>query len=299
MAVPSIFFNLKTIYFLPKPGKMASNIAFNWLLILWLQLATLCNGTSEQGIIYSSSFEREIELQQWTTEKCRPGAITIKSMKARTGCNAVRFELKRKDAVDYNKYVRAELKQKFASDETGEMWYGFSNFLPGDYFADPVPEVIAQWHGRPDWDMGEDWRSPPVSLELRNGHYVVKVMWASKAVNTNRTKDGEMYYDLGEVNLNEWVDWVFHIRYRFENDGLLEVWKNKELVLTRKGPNSYNDEYYPYFKLGIYKWAWANDHIISPITQRVLYFDAVKIGNRSADLQTVSPEIDHTDCEHS
>lgn len=38
----------------------------------------------------------------------------------------------------------------------GEYWYGFSIYLPEDYVADAIWEIVAQWHGRPDFDLGED-----------------------------------------------------------------------------------------------------------------------------------------------
>jgi hypothetical protein len=208
---------------------------------------------------------------------------------ARKGTSSARFEFAKTDPINYNGYLRAELQQDFKTDSTGDNWYGFSQFLPSDYVSDPVTEAVAQWHEVPDWDLGENWRSPPISMEIKNDHYFIKVMWASAAVNTNQTKDGEIYYDLGPVDKNKWNDWVFHIKFSYQSTGVLEVWKNKTKVLTRNGPNSYNDENFPYFKLGIYKWAWAGSSS-SPESKRVLYYDEVKVGNRNSNLDEVSPQ---------
>ena len=239
--------------------------------------------------IIRSAFEHNDDLNAWDSEICRSTALTISKKYARKGNASARFELKKTDAINFNGYVRSEIKQKFKSDETGEMWYGFSNLFPAEYFRDSIPEVIAQWHEIPDWHLGEDWRSPPVSLEIKNDRYYVKVMWASNAVNTNRTKDGEIFYDLGPVDREKWNDWVFHIKFRYDDEGVLEVWKNQKKVLNRTGPNSYNDTKYPYFKLGIYKWAWADTISVSTGNSRVLYIDEVNVGNRYATLKDVSP----------
>jgi hypothetical protein len=247
------------------------------------------NGSIET-ILFESLFESENTLTHWSKEVCRKDAITISNKVSRKGKSAVRFEFSKTDPLQYNGYLRAELKQAFKSDETGENWYAFSHYLPKDHLADPVPEVLAQWHEIPDWDLGEDWRSPPISLEIKNDHYYVKVLWASNPVNSNRTKDGELFYDLGPVDKSKWTDWVFHIKFRYDSTGILEVWKNKTKILLREGPNSYNDKRFPYFKIGIYKWGWASGGERSPENTRVIYFDEVRVGNRNANLSKVSPQ---------
>ncbi|WP_082886270.1 polysaccharide lyase [Flavisolibacter tropicus] len=247
------------------------------------------NNRLMESILLESKFENENAFSQWSLEVCRKDAITVSKVVSRKGKYSLRFEFSKSDPLQYNGYVRAELKQDFKTDETGENWYGFSHYLPKDFVADPVPEVIAQWHEIPDKQLGEDWRSPPISLEIKNDHYFIKVLWASNPVNTNRTKDGELFYDLGPVDKSKWTDWVFHIKFRYDSTGILEVWKNKEKVLFREGPNSYNDQRFPYFKVGIYKWGWAGGGKRSPESTRILYFDEIRVGDRNANLQTVSP----------
>jgi hypothetical protein len=117
----------------------------------------------------------------------------------------------------------------------------------------------------------------------------VQVLWAAKAVNTNDTKDGEKKFDLGPVEKGKWNDWVFHINFSYKADGVLEIYKNKVKVLSYYGPNSFNDKVYPYFKIGIYKWGWNGWASYSPENKRVLYYDEVRIGNKSANVDEVSP----------
>jgi hypothetical protein len=238
------------------------------------------------NLLLESTFEDKSSFDKWTKEICRSEAVTISTDVARKGKSSARFEFAKTDVLNYEGYVRAELRQE--NEAESERWYGFSNFLPADFESDPLSEIIAQWHEVPDWSLGEEWRSPPVSLAIKEDRYYIKILWAAAEVNTNKTKDGETEFDLGPVDKNKWNDWVFHIKFSYKADGILEVWKNKKKVLEHFGPNSFNDQHYPYFKIGIYKWGWKGwaDH--SPEAKRVLYYDEVRIGNENSNLQEVS-----------
>jgi hypothetical protein len=54
-------------------------------------------------------------------------------------------------------------------------------------------------------------------------------------------------------------------------------------VVDHRGPNSYNDEVVPYFKVGLYKRKW------NMVSKRVLYADEVRIGNGNATYSDVAP----------
>lgn len=239
-------------------------------------------------LLLECTFEDATDLDKWTKEICRPDALTITQEVARKGKNAARFEFAKTDVLEYEGYVRAEIRQN--SETENERWYGFSNYLPADFVADPLAEKIAQWHEVPDWDMGESWRSPPISLGIKDDRYYLQILWAAALVNSNKTKDGEKTIDLGPIDKGQWNDWVFHIKFSWKADGIVEIWKNKQPVLTLRGPNSFNDQHYPYFKIGIYKWGWKGWAHYSPEDKRVLFYDEVRIGNKFSSLQEVSPE---------
>lgn len=235
-----------------------------------------------------STFEDASDFKKWEKEICRSSALQISSeVPARKGKYSARFEFAKTDVLNY-KYIRAEIRQKSFAEP--EKWYGFSNYLPGDFVTDPLAEKIAQWHDMPDWHLGESWRSPPISFGIINGRYYLHIMWAATAVNTNYTKGGEKRVDLGPVDKMKWNDWVFHIKFSYMNDGILEVWKNKVKVFSLYGPNSFNDKAYPYLKIGIYKWGWDGWASYSPENKRVLYYDEIRIGNKYSNLNEVSPQ---------
>lgn len=235
-----------------------------------------------------TAFEDASAFNGWSLETCRPTALTIShEVTPRKGNGMARFEFAKSDVTNYNGYVRAEIHRESPTD--AEHWYAFSNYLPTDFVSDPMAENIAQWHEVPDWDKGENWRSPPIALGIVNDRYYVKIMWAAAPVNTNNTKDGEKDVDLGPVDKGKWNDFVFHIKFSYTSSGILEIYKNKVKIFSLYGPNSYNDEVYPYFKLGIYKWGWNGWASYSPESKRVLYMDEVRIGNANATLNDVSP----------
>jgi hypothetical protein len=242
-----------------------------------------------QNLVLYSAFESSTDFSKWSEEICRPTALTISSeIPARKGKSSARFEFAKSDVTNYNGYVRAEIHQDSPPD--AENWYGFSSYLPTDFVADPMAEKIAQWHEIPDWDLGENWRSPPISMGIQNDHYNLQILWAAAKVNTNDTKDGEKDIDLGPVDKGKWNDFVFHIKFSYKSDGILEIFKNKVKIFSLYGPNSFNDENYPYFKVGIYKWTWNGWANYSPESKRVLYVDEVRIGNSKSNLNEVSPQ---------
>jgi hypothetical protein len=261
-------------------------VLFYALIILLLHSGKQ-EGMDVDTILLESGFEDVSDFDKWTKETCRPGSLYISTEVARKGKSSARFEFTKADVTNYNGYVRSELR--LHSETENERWYGFSNYLTGDFVADPLAEKIAQWHEVPDWDLGESWRSPPISLGIENDRYYVQILWAAAAVNTNNTRDGDKKVDLGPVDKNKWNDWVFHIRFSYLSDGIVEIWKNKEKIFSYYGPNSFNDKHLPYFKIGIYKWGWKGWAEYSPEDKRVLFYDEVRIGNRHASLDLVSP----------
>jgi hypothetical protein len=265
---------------------------FNWFELVSTLAPTTAAAiapttSSTAGVTLTSTFESTTDLNSWAKEICRSSALVISSDVARKGKTSARFEFTKSDVTNYNGYMRAEIHQN--SPAEAENWFGFSNYLPADFVTDPLAEKIAQWHEIPDWDLGENWRSPPISLGIENGRYYLQVLWAAAAVNTNDTKDGEKKVDLGPVDLAKWNDWVFHIKFSYKSDGILEIWKNKVKVFSLYGPNSFNDKNYPYFKCGIYKWGWNGWASYSPESKRVLYYDEIRVGNKNANLTSVSP----------
>ena len=271
----------------------ASGWNFNWFDFVNIAPVVVAApapvASTGSNLLLQSTFESDTDFSKWHKEICRASALVIsREVTPRKGNGVARFEFAKSDVTNYNNYVRAEIRQP--SQTEAERWFGFSNYLPADFVTDPLAEKIAQWHEVPDFDKGENWRSPPISFGIENGRYYVQILWAAAAVNTNSTVDGNRKVDLGPVDKAQWNDWVFHIKFSYQSDGILEIYKNKTKVFSLYGPNSFNDRTFPYFKIGIYKWGWNGWASYSPESKRVLYYDEVKIGNAKSNLTEVSPQ---------
>ncbi|MFD0766870.1 polysaccharide lyase [Mucilaginibacter lutimaris] len=238
-----------------------------------------------KNLIFQSTFESKADIASWYEQSLfQPWSATIVTDKVRSGKSAIKFDLVR--GKDLLNGPRAELGMK--AQGNGEFWYGFSNYFPGTYASDPATEIIAQWQAMPDLSRGENWRSPPLGLEIKSDRYKLAIRWASAVVNdaSNTAID---YLDLGPVTHNQWNDWVFHIKWGY-NSGVIQVWLNGKIIIERIGkPIGYNDLLYPYLKLGIYKWEWNNTKTISTSKERSYYLDDVRVGNNLAKYEDVAP----------
>lgn len=193
----------------------------------------------------------------------------------RNGSQAARFEMRRADSG----VIRAEHAGKKAESDR-HRWYGLSLYLPSqNWQTDSEWDIITQFNSQKD--AGEVTLSPPISLVVVNGRMILKVNWATARLHTKA--DGEKKFDLGPVEKDKWLDFVYHINFSYKSDGILEVWKNGSKVVDYSGPNSYNDAVVPWFKSGIYKRKWSS------ATNRVLYVDEVRVGNGNATYSDVAP----------
>lgn len=248
------------------------------------------NAQNRQHLIYENTFENPGALEAWPGhERANKSSISISDSVAHSGHYSLKFELKKNDLAVANG-KRAEVALKPEPRVKVERWVGFSVYLPESFSADPEPEIIQQWHDIPDLSEGGVWRSPPFALYTQSGHWFLSVKSSARRLTSNKDLIGKEY-DLGAYTNSKWTDWVFHIRFSWDNDGLIEVWQNGNLVQTLNGPNAYNDNVGNYFKLGIYKWVWMpeKDKGKSTTTSREIFYDDVRIGDEGATYKDVAP----------
>lgn len=253
-----------------------------YLLSIFLGFVISSECTSQ--VIYSNSFEEKLEKKGGTFEACCEKSIVTTRKVFKTGKKSLRFELNDTDS-DVEGGKRSEMIFRREETPNIERWYKFNTYFSSDYGIDSLPEIIAQWHEVPDWNLGESWRSPPVSLQIKDGFWYVVIIWASEKVNTYKSISGQKKIKIGKVETGSWDEWVFHIKFSYQNKGRIQLWRKGKLVLDYNGPNYYNDEVGPYFKMGIYKWEWNSNNINRSIHKRVLYIDDVIIGNEKANFK--------------
>jgi hypothetical protein len=246
-------------------------------------------------LLFMSDFEQG-DLAGWSKEVCCSDSVRVVKDPVRSGTSAVRFYL-RKDDPDVMNSRRSELALQ-PIPTNSERWYGFSIFLPDNWATDPTMEIVAQWHEYPDFSLGETWRSPPLSLSTLNGSWHVGRRWDPNPLtkkNTLGLGGGIEDIKLESYKIGVWTDWVFHIKWSYKADGLLEIWKDKNLIVRRNGPNTYNDQVGPYFKIGVYKPDWKYNPQKSTIKTRIVYFDEVRIGDNNITYADIAPHLFNVD----
>ena len=224
--------------------------------------------------IFQNDFESSLDrLRESDFNHPSSGIISTEDLNQQVNNNAVKFVLQDPDK-------REELSLDRVPSNS-EITYSFRIFLPDTYVADPVPEIVAQWHAFPDFHLGETWSrtGPVLTLATVDGEWRVGNKWDSRQIiresdkQRGLTAEGSKSYELGDYQTGVWTDWTFHVRWSHEADGLIEVWQNDNLVLRQTGPNTYNDESGPYLKVGLYNKKWQD----TTLTQRELYYDDLKV----------------------
>ncbi|MEP2653802.1 MAG: heparin lyase I family protein, partial [Paraglaciecola sp.] len=125
-----------------------------------------------------------------------------------------------------------------------------------------------------------------------NGEWMIDNKWDSK-VNTfesgDKVYDGDEQWNLGEYETGSWINWVFQVKWSHKEDGLINVWKDGELVVSKTGANTFNDKTAPYFKAGIYK-GWHDSSVLDEnnATNRTIYFDDVAIKTDSSSSSAIA-----------
>lgn len=222
----------------------------------------------------------------WNQQLCCKHSGTVVTSPVRAGKYAAKFTLKKSDHEDHH---RAELATK-PVPANSERWYGFSIMLPSDYKKDQMEEILTQWHSMPDKELGEKPGAPPLFLMTENGNWQLGRRWDANKLTAFRAPQGSEGINLGAYEPGVWTDFVFHIKWSYQSDGLIEVWKNGKLVLTKTGPNTYNDQLGPYLKVGIYKAGWGVAKRTSSTTERTIYIDEVRIGDANSNYASIAPK---------
>lgn len=252
--------------FLRKPLGMLT------ISVLFVSCSNLsCNKSfTREHLLVESFFEGTDPFDGWQNDQHCCDYSLKQGTKATEGAGSVRLEVRSTDPV-VSSSIRSELVQPSEDDGT-ERWYGFNMYLE-NWERDDAREHVIQWH--PDNPSG----SAVGSLFTSGGRYIFVT---THYIGTN----GNGYSDLGPILSNQWVSWVLHIKWASDQTGIIQIWKNGALVLDVKNTQT-SPAMGSYFKLGINKFGWGIQP--SSTTQRVLYFDEVRIGDEKASYEDVKP----------
>jgi len=248
---------------------MKKSILFGIIIILVFCLPVLAS-----ALVFNDGFEAG-DLSNWSTgnQFCCSHSVQFVQTPVREGKNAVKFLLNHDDFYEQG-FKRAEITLQHLETSIGsEYWYEVSIFIPEDWIdsSPPAWDIVAQWHGIPDFSEGESWRSPPLAFYIDGNKFRIRNRSSSKRVMPPGDQ-GDVQTWYFSYQKGEWMDWKVHVKWSYADDGLLEVWRNGTKLITKTGPNCYNDALGPYFKIGIYS-SGSN-------FPRIVYHDKVYFGNQ-------------------
>lgn len=239
-------------------------------------------GESRRGAWFVGNFESG-DLAGWNGDLARPGSAVVVSQPIRRGRHAVRIELAPGDR-GANK-ERAELKvgdpaiERSHGGPGGEIWYGWSLFVPREFSLGRESPIVAQWHHRPSPAASRPWKkvramgAPPLLLYLIPDQDRLALLLIGRTA----PRAGQRILGSRPILRDAWIDLVFHIRWSMEEDGFVEAWVDGLPFTAGKmrGATLYG-EFSNVLRLGLYRpkrSASTTDH---------LFFDEVRLGDSRA-----------------
>lgn len=259
-------------------------------VLILLVIGGILNTNAQSNLVLQADFEGQDLRYGWDfAQSCCSYSLTTTDAFKRTGKKALRVELRKSDSTIASG-KRAELIENtypFPPDSNRE-WWAFSTFFPEDFKRDSVYEALAQWHFSATGSTAVAG-SPPLSFQIFKGDFIIDLKWDTVNINIDKLAYAQRkIFNLGPWEKGVWNDWIFQYHFSPDSDGFLKIWKNGKLILEYNGSNFYRGSHPPYFKLGLYKWAWNTGWNVpaetSVLTSRVYYIDNVKIGNKEAIL---------------
>ena len=136
-----------------------------------------------------------------------------------------------------------------------EWWFGFSLQLPPRYTlgrTNPQEEIHFQMHAEPNHALREIWRNPVFALSVAPDPSAASGMvWSVTARGDSRlniTKQDKKHYEwsnrttIGAATGGQWVSFVYHTRFAWDDSGFVEVYRNGQKVVDwrRMGSESSN-----------------------------------------------------------
>jgi len=189
---------------------------------------------------------------------------------------------------------RAEFRSR-AVPRNHDYWYAFSMYLPSPWPFSTHPVILAQWHGVPDKIVGEAGRFPPLSVKVIGDELLIESVsgdqWINKWLFLPQAEYTRTILYSEKLTPDIWSDWLFHVVWSPDTDGLVEVWKNGKEIVQLKGPNTYRDLVAPYFKFGVYAYTWGKSDDAIPEGPRVAVYDDIFIRKGGTALSTLTAEL--------
>ncbi len=173
---------------------------------------------------------------------------------------------------DSNTQKKAHLYGFFGQTNKEEEIWSFRVYFPKQGMEkDNKSEIITQWHGFPD--AFESARKPPLSLDNRKDQLTVTWLYDQRKFTPPWSRNWDSHHlSLGKTPKDQWIHFVFHIKWNPDGSGLLRVWQDGVLKINQPEiAIGFNDQVGAYLGFGIYKFENKSQH-----NQRRILFDDFK-----------------------
>jgi len=268
------------------------------LLIILISLLFFASSASS-AILFYEDFEDEIDTvldpdRDWVAETSGTGSMELSSEQARAGSKSYKFSA---TGTVYGTLVRQEIQLRnlwntgaspaeWYFSQRVEYWVGFSIFLATGYESPNYSTGSICHH---QYHTTQD--GPPTCDPIEDGHHGLMIKTVDSNwynwihYDANQCTDGTIqgvYNTYDAYEIGEWVDFVVHVFFDYDNDGYLQIWKDGILIEDYSGPTWPNDNYGPFFKHGIY--ATIDVHQIVTV-----YIDEYRLGDADSSYSEVAP----------
>ena len=142
---------------------------------------------------------------------------------------------------------RSEIIFPYRFPKGTDIWVGFSMQVENEEASRAKWVVIGQIHSSPPPGVP---RSPPVSQQLNGSKFSILAEWQRPGEPRLKAR---VFTD-PKLESKKWYEFIYHVRFSLE-DGLLDIWRDGQQIVTYRGPLGYSDELGNYVKLGIYRHA--------------------------------------------
>ena len=238
-------------------------------------------GISSANVIFDGGFETNDHSQwsdlSWNLDRPESEQFEIVTDIVRNGNYAAKMTVHDGDEFLDTGGERIQLERPHAHDEHegNEYWYSWSTYFPSDWqnltgAPDDDWLLIADWHATGDPDFANVCQ--PFQIEI-NGNNALTAKMLTGDVTGYDCYDGSgsAFNDdeiiVNSVELGKWNDFVVHIKWTVDDNGVAEVWHKTEdetsfeKVFERTGVptlqyvNNKNKVDTPYFILAHYRSA--------------------------------------------
>ena len=240
-----------------------------------------------------------------------PWNLKVETDIVRDGEYSLRFEMRdsdcygddcprgdRKGAMGRSEITTLDSLSKKYSHDHGEHWYAWSMYIPKETTFHEGWTILGQFketNGSHERNKKyKECKNDEVGLRLGFKLQDQGLILFRETCHVKKNQNKPKYYKIEKILLSndqidnrkdQWLDFLIHVNWSFEEDGFINLWLNDKKVYEHQGINSSVPVKYKgqlpgvLFRFGIY-----NGYRSKPLPPQVIYYDSFKRGKECKDV---------------